>query len=95
MDTTTDTLVTASVDQHSPPVLEVVFCRVLAEDKAALRGLAEDRGMTINCFFGHMLETFIKAKRINEREQVRTSAMMQRIEQARSLRRESTGYLCK
>jgi hypothetical protein len=63
-----------------PVPFETVFCRVSPTEKAALKSMAEYRGMTINDFVSHMLDIFIRARTINERERMRAARMLQRFD---------------
>jgi hypothetical protein len=44
--------------------------------------MAEYRGMTINDFVSHMLDIFIRARTINERERMRAARMLRRFNKA-------------
>jgi hypothetical protein len=59
---------------------EVVFCRLPAAEKAALKSMAEHRGMTMTAFVSHMLHIFMQARTISERERMRTEKLLRQFD---------------
>jgi hypothetical protein len=80
------TTTTLTGDDQSPtektPDFEAVFCRLPPAEKAALKSMAEHRGMTMTAFVSHMLGIFMQARTISERERMRTESFFRRSDAA-------------
>jgi hypothetical protein len=61
---------------------EPVFCRLPPAEKAALKCMAEHRGMTVTAFVSHMLGIFMQARTISERERMRTQKVYRQFDAA-------------